>query len=105
MVRRRPWPYPGGEFPHDLGAVVQRTVLDGQLPALTVAHAADGDWMVGDGVNDPNARGATVATHIRHVVDRDPSVGPLASLAPGSRADRETAAHPWVVSSFAYEDD
>jgi hypothetical protein len=105
MVRRLRWPFPGGEFPEDLGAVVQRTVLDGRLPALVVAHADDGDWMVGDGVNDPNEPGATIATHMRHVVDRDPTVGALAELPPGSRADRESAAHPWVVSHFAYEGD
>ena len=105
MVRRRPWPFPGGRFPDDLGAVVQRTVLDGRLPALVVAHAEDGDWMVGDGVNDPNEPGATTATHMRHVVALDPSVGTLAELPPGRRADRESAAHEWVVSDFAYEDD
>ena len=105
MVRRRQWPFPGAEFPDDLGAVVQRTVLDGQLPALVVAHAANGDWMVGDGINDPNEPAATVATHMRHVVARDASVGPLAALAPGKRADRRSAADPWVVSDFTYEDD
>jgi hypothetical protein len=105
MVRRRPWPFPGDDFPEDLGAVVQRTVLDGQLPALVVAHAEDGDWMVGDGVNDPNEPGATIATHMRHVVDRDATVGALAELPPGSRADRQTAGDPWVVTGFAYEDD
>lgn len=105
MVRRLPWPFRGGEFPDDLGAVVECTVLDGRLPALVVAHAPDGDWMVGDGVNDPNEPGASVATHIRHVLALDPSLGALASLPPGRRADRESAAHPWVVSDFVYEED
>ncbi|HEX6129190.1 MAG TPA: hypothetical protein VF071_09235 [Candidatus Limnocylindria bacterium] len=105
MARRVPWPFPEGRFPEDLGAVVQRTVLDGELPALVVVHAADGDWMVGDGLNDPNEPRAAVATHLRHVVDRDPSVGPLATLPPGKRADREASAHPWVVTDFVYEDD
>lgn len=104
MTRRAPWPFPEDRFPDDLGAVVQRTVLDGELPALFVAHAADGDWMVGDGVNDPNLPSATVATHVRHVVTRDPSVGALATLPPGKRADRQSPAHPWVVSDFTYED-
>jgi hypothetical protein len=105
MVRRRPWPFPADVFPDDLGAVVQRTVLEGRRPALFVAHAADGDWMVGDGVGDPNVPGATVATHIRHVVTRDPGVGALATLPPGRRADRPTAADPWVVSDFTYDDE
>lgn len=103
MARRVPWPFPDGRFPEDLGAVVQRTVLEGELPALVVAHAADGDWMVGDGVTDPNGPGASVATHIRHVVDRDPSVGPLAAMPPGKRADRPSPTHPWVMSDFSYE--
>jgi hypothetical protein len=105
MHRRLPWPFAGGEFPADLGAVVQRTVLDGVLPALMVAHAADGSWMVGDGVNDPNEPGASTATHLRHVVERDASIATLASLPPGRRADRASAGSAWVVSDFEYEDD
>jgi len=105
MHRTRPWPFARGAFPPDLGAVVQRTVLDGRLPALTVAHAPDGSWMVGDGVNDPNEPGAAVATHLHHVVERDPSIATLASLPPGRRADRESAGGAWVVSDFAYDDD
>jgi hypothetical protein len=104
MVRRRPWPFADGEFPDDLGAVVQRSVLEGDRPALLVAHSSEGDWMVGDGVDDPNQPGASVATHIRHVVDRDPSIGPLAGLPPGHLAVRESAGDPWVVTDFAYED-
>lgn len=105
MRRQVPWPFPNDEFPADLGAVVQRTVLDGELPALMVAHAEDGSWMVGDGVTDPNESGATVATHISHVVERDPSVAALASLPPGRRADRDASGGMWVMSDFAYEDD
>ena len=105
MRRRVPWPFPDGEFPEDLGAVVQRTVLDGKLPALLVAHSAEGDWMVGDGVNDPSEPGATVATHMQHVVELDPSIGPLADLPPGRRADREDAGQPWVETDFRYEDE
>lgn len=105
MMRRVPWPFPEDRFPDDLGAAVQRTVLEGSLPALFVAHAADGDWMVGDGVNDPNEPGSTVATHMRHVVARDTGVDALATLPPGRRADRQSAADPWVVSDFTYEDD
>jgi hypothetical protein len=103
MVRRRPWPFPDGRFPDDLGAVIQRTVLDGELPALVVAHSIDGDWLIGDGVNDPNLPGATVATHIRHVVDHDPAIGELAGLPPGRRADRRSAEDPWVESDFEYD--
>jgi hypothetical protein len=104
MVRTRSWPFPGGELPAELGAVVQRTVLDGVLPALMVAHAVDGSWMVADGVNDPNEPGASVVTHIRHVVARDPSIAELAGLAPGKRADRASREAPWTLSDFVYEE-
>jgi hypothetical protein len=50
-----PFPFPDSPFPPQLGAVVQRTVADGVLPALTVIHTADNSWIVLDGVNDPNA--------------------------------------------------
>jgi hypothetical protein len=105
MVRTRPWPFPNGAFPPDLGAVVQRTVLDGELPTLMVAHAEDGSWMVADGVNDPNAPGAAVATHMHHVVARDPSIVQLASLPPGTRADRTAPGSSWTFSDFIYESD
>lgn len=105
MRRTIPWPFPADQFPDDLGAVVQRTVLQGALPALMVAHAPDGSWLVADGVNDPNEPDASVATHLRHVVASDPSLRPLASLAPGTRADRATDQAPWIVTEFTYEKD
>jgi len=48
------FPFDGSVVPATLGAVVQRTVLDGTEPAREVVHAADGSWLVGDGVSDPN---------------------------------------------------
>ena len=57
MFRFLPWPFPDGEFPRDLGAVVQVTVLDGEMPALLVIHDSEGDRLVGDGFNDLNIRG------------------------------------------------
>jgi hypothetical protein len=53
-----PFPFPDGQFPSELGAVIQRTVLDGTEPARVVIHADEGGWLVGDGVNDPNLPGA-----------------------------------------------
>jgi hypothetical protein len=40
-------------------------------------HTQDGSWLIGDGVNDPNLSGASVATHIWHAIstnsfDREP---------------------------------
>jgi hypothetical protein len=33
-----PWPFEDGRFPSRLGAVVMRTVLSGERPALLVVH-------------------------------------------------------------------
>ena len=54
---------------------------------------------------DPTEPGESVATHISPVVERDPSIATLASLAPGRRADPDATGGAWVVSDFAYEDD
>nr|BFE60963.1 hypothetical protein GCM10020063_054890 [Dactylosporangium thailandense] len=71
-----PFPFPGGRFPAELGATVQRTVADGELPALTVIHTADNSWIVLDGVNDPNLDGACVIDAMIHLVEDDPSRQP-----------------------------
>ena len=91
-----PFPFDGDAFPVTLGAVVQRTVLDGTEPAREVIHAADGSWLVGDGVSDPNEPDAVVVTHIVHVVARNSSVAELASLPPGHIATRKQPGDPWL---------
>ena len=98
MVRRLPFPFPGDRFPADLGAVVHRTVLDGSQPARQVVHTDEGDWTVADGINDPNAPGASVATHIRHVIERNSSVAELATLPPGHMASRSDPGQEWVIT-------
>lgn len=40
---------PVAAFPETPGAVVQRTVLSGDLPARLVVHDSGNDWCVGDG--------------------------------------------------------
>ena len=64
MFRTMDRPFAGDEFPAALGATVQRTVLDGELPALIVGHFPSDGWHIGDGINDPNLPGAAIATHI-----------------------------------------
>ena len=80
VIRQVPWPFFGGSFPAHLGAVIQKTVLSGELPALLVIHDADNDWAVGDGVNDPNEPGASVVSHITHAIERNSSIATLADL-------------------------
>jgi hypothetical protein len=101
MFRDFPWPFHGGAFPRGLGAVVQRTVIDGSLPALLVLHALDGSWAIGDGMNDPNLPGASMATHIWHAIERNTSIAGLANLAPGHEARRASPGEPWVVTKRA----
>jgi len=105
MDRRPPFPFVGDVFPPTLGAVIQRTVLDGSQPARIVIHDANGDWVVGDGINDPNLPGASVASHIGHVLDRNTSVASLADLPLGFVAEREDPGKAWVVSPHLYEVD
>lgn len=104
MVRRVPFPFEDGRFPAELGAVVQRTVLSGAEPARVVIHDSEGDWAVGDGVNDPNVPGALLATHIRHVVERNSSVAALASMPPGHIATRVDPGSPWSIEPHAWEE-
>jgi hypothetical protein len=97
MVRRVAWPFPCHRFPSELGAVVQRTVLDGDRPALLVYHSTEGDWAIGDGLDDPNEPGASIATHIWHAIERNRSISALADLPPGHEATRRWPGDPWVV--------
>jgi hypothetical protein len=95
-----PFPFPDDQFPAELGAVVQRTVLSGERPALEVIHAPDGSWMVGDRVADPNLPGACLATHMLHVVEHNSSVAELATMPPGHRAHRDRPGQPWKVMAL-----
>jgi hypothetical protein len=105
VVSGVPWPYPGGRFPDALGAVVQRTVLDGEEPARAVVHDSDDDWLVSDGVNDPNLPGAAVLVCIRHLADADPTLAALADMPPGTVARRADRDDPWTFEVHAYPDD
>lgn len=92
-----PWPFPEGRFPRGLGAAVMVTVLEGYAPALQVVHFIDGTWGVADGVTIPDDH-SLVATHIWHILDRDPTLHQLASLPPGYQADRNALSDAWVRS-------
>jgi len=105
MFQHLPFPFADGRFPETLGAVVQRTVLSGELPALEVVHAPDGSWLVGDGVNDPNHPGACVATHISHAVATNSSVSELAAMPPGHLARRAGPGQPWTIAALDGWDD
>lgn len=97
MHRVLPFPYQDGRFPAKLGAVVQNTVLSGEEPAREVIHTPEGDWCIGDGVNDPNLPGASTATHIWHAIERNSSIASLAIMPPGHIARRSNPGHEWEI--------
>lgn len=100
-----PFPYPEGRFPRRLGAVIQQTVLDGSEPARMVVHDAENDWLVGDGVNNPNEHGACVIGHIVHVSDADPTVAELASMGIGLVATRSDPHSPWQIDPHEWAEE
>lgn len=105
MFRHLPFPFPDGRFPESLGAVVQRTVLSGELPAREVVHTPERDWAIGDGVNDPNLPGASVATHIWHAIATNSSIATLATMPPGHVARRSAPGEAWSVTALEGWDD
>ncbi|MEU4715641.1 hypothetical protein AB0F73_18550 [Micromonospora purpureochromogenes] len=98
-------PFEDGHFPDNLGAVVQRTVLTGQEPPRIVIHEEDNDWLIGDGVNDPNLDGASVVVCISHIADADPSVAELATLPIGYIAERDEPHLPWTITVHEWADE
>jgi hypothetical protein len=104
VVPHLPFPYAGNRFPDNLGAVAQRTVVNGTEPVRNVVHDADGSWLVGDGVNDPNLPGSCLVVALVHLVQDDPSIGQLATMQPGNQAWRDSAWHAWQIKPFTYED-
>src|SRR5215208_533501 len=104
IFQQVPFPFPDGRFPPQLGAMVQRTVADGELPALTVIHTVDNSSVVLDGVNDPNLDGACVIDAMVHLVEADPSLAVLARLDVRHRADREHVGDVWQTFPYEMED-
>lgn len=99
------WPFPNGTFPDGLLVIVQKTVAAGALPALVVIHDDEDDWLLCDGINDPNSSDASMVSHMDHVLERDPSLASLAGLPPGHVAQRGGRDEPWSIGPWEYEDD
>jgi hypothetical protein len=102
MERFVGFPFPNERFPDELGAVVQRSILEGAQPVRYVGHTPENEWCLSDGVTDANAPGASIAVHIRHVIERDATLEPLASLPVGFQAERESVDDPWRITQFAW---
>jgi hypothetical protein len=102
VFRHVEFPFPDGRFPPNLGAVVQRTVVDGTEPAREVIHTADNTWIVGDGVNDPNLPGAALVACVAPIARVDPAVAELAALPAGHIAERAGIGEPWTISRWTW---
>jgi len=92
-----PWPFPDDRFPDDLGAVVMKSVVEARRPALQVVHFETGLWGIADGIDEPRERNL-IATHMRHVLEQDATIGELATLPPGQKADRDVVGELWTIS-------
>ena len=101
VIRDTPFPFPDDRFPPELGAVVQRTVVSGELPVLIVIHDEENDWVIGDGITDASDP-TSIISHVRHVVELDPTVEETASLPCGYAAYRSSRFAPWVIESWSY---
>jgi hypothetical protein len=85
-------------------------VVEGSRPVQHVVRSADGEWQLLCGTVE--ATSDTIAVHhLFHAVDRDPTLLDVLDLAPGERADRETARSRllrsrsrWVRSPFDEEE-
>jgi hypothetical protein len=104
LKRSMAFPFPGDKFPADLGAVVQRTVADGEMPALVVVHDDENEWLIGDGVTDASPEACGVF-HILHIVNSDPSLKILATLPVGYVAERGSTAEKWAFNRWVYSDE
>lgn len=103
VVSSAPFPFEGTQFPDNLGAVVQNTVANGELPALIVVHDDENEWLIGDGINEP-APDVCGIYHLRHIIEIDPTLKELVTLPIGYVAERDSKESAWSVSEWTYED-
>ncbi|MGC4174577.1 hypothetical protein [Demequina sp.] len=105
IFRSLPFPFENDQFPQGLGGVVQNTVLSGLEPAREVVHTEAGEWLVGDGVNDPNLPGACTVTHLAHAIERNGAIAELATMPPGFMARRTGPGSEWRTEPLEWLDD
>lgn len=87
-----------------VAGVMQRTIINGEMPALIVVHDDEGDWLIGDGVNDPNEDGACGIYHLSQVVSLDESLAEVMNLPAGFAATRESISSAWEISPWEFDD-
>ncbi|GHF77100.1 hypothetical protein GCM10018790_64010 [Kitasatospora xanthocidica] len=65
----------------------------------------EGDWLIGDGINDPNLPDTSGVYCLACLVEEDASVSGTADLQPGCAAYRDEPGLAWTIEPFRYEDD
>ena len=78
-------------------------MLDGSEPAGEVIHDEDNNWLVGDGVTDPDLPRAAVASHIWPVIERNSSVADLTTLPLGHIATGQGQANLGRSAAHEYQ--
>lgn len=78
--------------------------MRGELAARVVVHDEDGDWLVGDGINDPNEEDGRGLFHLVDVVMNDPSIQPALGIPSGFAGTRDSSEEAQVVSPWVYDD-
>lgn len=87
----------------ELRAIVCSHVFDDVLPVLLVARE-DGEWLfLCGGMHDDDHRFHVIG--VNHLLERDPSLRSLPSLAEQHEAERATPNAPWTIAPLRDESD
>ena len=96
-----PWPF---DQAPNVAAVTSTHITKQRLPILLVTHYADDEsWGFQSGLPVTTADAQIVA--MKTIVEMDPTVAEIASLAPGYSAVRESVGGKWMVSKDEWHHD
>jgi hypothetical protein len=80
----------------ELGVVVCRHVANGQRAVGFSSRYQDGEWAFTCGEADHTSDADYVLIHVHHLLEADPSLDEVASLAPGWSAERKSVGADWL---------
>ena len=84
-------------FRGDYAVIVCPHVFAASRPAKFVVRDVDGSFQFLCGEADDVDAGPCRSIGVGHLTDRDPELGALAELEPGTYAERDTVGSPWSV--------
>lgn len=91
------WPF---DVPVNAASFTTKYVVEGSRPILEVYHDHEGEWQFLCGTTNASADAKLVC--LGCIIERDPSIFPLADMPPGWVAYRASTDQPW--SRETYED-